>query len=50
LKPPGCIYANRLEDFDPVLLEVIYDYNKRRVMRALHRNEHLDKAEAALKV
>ena len=39
----------RLEEYDPVLLEEIYNYNKRWVIRALHRNEHLDEAEAALK-
>ena len=39
----------RLEDYPPVLLEEIYAYNKRWVIRALHRSEHLDEAEAALK-
>jgi hypothetical protein len=39
----------RLENFSPTLLEEIYTYNKRWVVRALHRNEHLDEAEAALK-
>ncbi len=39
----------RLEDFPPALLEEIYAYNKRWVVRALHRGEHLDEAEAALK-
>ena len=39
----------RLEEYDPALLEEIYNYNKRWVIRALHRNEHLDEAEAALK-
>lgn len=39
----------RLEKFDPALLEEIYDYNKRWVVRALHRNEHLDEVDAALK-
>jgi hypothetical protein len=39
----------RLEDFPPALLEEIQDYNKRWVARALHRNEHLDEADAALK-
>jgi hypothetical protein len=38
----------RLEEYDPVLLEEIYNYNKRWVIRALHRNEHLDEADAAL--
>jgi len=39
----------RLEEYDPALLEEIYNYNKRWVVRALHRNEHLDEADAALK-
>ena len=39
----------RLEDFAPALLEEILTYNKRWVIRALHRGEHLDEAEAALK-
>jgi hypothetical protein len=39
----------QLENFPPALLEEIYLYNKRWVIRALHRNEHLDEVEAALK-
>ena len=39
----------RLEEYDLTLLEEIYNYNKRWVVRALHRNEHLDEANAALK-
>jgi len=39
----------RLEEYPPALLEEIYNYNKRWVIRALHRNEHLDEADAALK-
>lgn len=39
----------RLETYDPNLLEEIYNYNKRWVIRGLHRNEHLNEAEAALK-
>ena len=39
----------RLEDFAPALLEEIYAYNKRWVVRSLHRGEHLDEADAALK-
>ena len=39
----------RLEEYDPTLLEEIYNYNKRWVVRALHRNEHLDEADVALK-
>ena len=38
----------RLEEYSPVLLEEIYNYNKRWVVRALHRNEHLDEVDAAL--
>jgi len=37
----------RLEDFPPALLEEIYAYNKRWVVRALHRGEHLDDVDAA---
>ncbi len=39
----------RLEKYPPALLEQIYAYNQRWVVRALHRNEHLGEAEAALK-
>jgi hypothetical protein len=39
----------RLEDYSPELLEEIYNYNTRWVIRALHRGEHLDEADAALK-
>lgn len=39
----------RLEEYDPALLEEIYNANKRWVVRALHRNEHLDEADEALK-
>jgi hypothetical protein len=39
----------RLEKYSPALLEEIFNYNKRWVIRALHRGEHLDEAEAALK-
>ncbi|HWQ84547.1 MAG TPA: maleylpyruvate isomerase N-terminal domain-containing protein [Anaerolineales bacterium] len=38
----------RLEVYDPALLEKIYAYNPRWVVRALHRSDHLDEAEAAL--
>jgi len=38
----------RLGEYSPALLEEIYNYNKRWVIRALHRNEHLGEAEAAL--
>lgn len=39
----------QLEIYSPKLLEEIYNYNKRWVVRALHRNEHLDEVDAALK-
>ena len=39
----------RLEDFPPALLEAIYDRSPRWVVRALHRNEHLNEVEIALK-
>ena len=39
----------RLEEYSPELLEEIYNYNKRWVIRALHRVEHLDEADAGLK-
>jgi len=39
----------RLESFPPALLEEIHTYNKRWVIRALHRNEHLDEVDEALK-
>ena len=39
----------RLEHYPPALLEEIYNYNKRWVIRALHRGEHLDDVDAALK-
>ncbi len=39
----------RLESIPPDLLEEIYAYNKRWVERSLHRDEHLDEADAALK-
>ncbi len=40
----------RLESYPPELLEEIQNYNQRWVDRSLHRNEHLDEAEAALKM
>lgn len=39
----------RLAGFPPALLEEIYAYNQRWVVRALHRGEHLDEVDAALK-
>ena len=38
-----------LEAFSPALLEEIQAYNKRWVDRSLHRGEHLDEVDAALK-
>ena len=38
----------RLESYPPALLEKIYAYNRRWVVRALHRGEHLDEVDAAL--
>ena len=39
----------RLENYPQVFLEELFNYNKRWVIRALHRNDHLDEADAALK-
>lgn len=39
----------RLEEYSPQLLEELYNHNERWVVRALHRNEHLDEVDAALK-
>jgi hypothetical protein len=39
----------RLENYPQNLLEEIYKYNERWVVRALHRNTHLDEVDAALK-
>ena len=38
----------QLENYSPELLEEIFNYNKRWVIRALHRNEHLDEVDTAL--
>jgi hypothetical protein len=43
------VLDKRLEEYSPALLEEVFIYNKRWVVRALHRGEHLDEAEAALK-
>ena len=43
------VLDQRLEEFPPSLLEAVYNHNKRWVVRALHRNEHLNEADAALK-
>ena len=39
----------RLAGFPPELLAEIHAYNPRWVIRALHRNDHLDEVDAALK-
>jgi len=39
----------RLEEYPQDLLEEIYNFNQRWVIRALHRNQHLDEVDAALK-
>ncbi len=39
----------QLKAYDRGLLEKIYEVNKRWVVRALHRNEHLDEIDMALK-
>jgi len=39
----------RLETYPPALLEQLYATNQRWVIRARHRNEHLDEVDAALK-
>jgi hypothetical protein len=38
----------RLAHFPPGLLEEIYNYNRRWVMRSLHRGQHLDEVDTAL--
>jgi hypothetical protein len=38
----------RLEEYSPESREGIYNYNKRWVIRALHRDEHLDEVVAAV--
>jgi len=40
----------QLETFPPGLLAEIHSYNERWVVRALHRGEHLDEVDAALKM
>jgi len=39
----------QLESFDEGLLDQINTYNPRWVTRALHRNEHLDEVDKALR-
>ena len=38
----------RLEDYPAALLEELYTFNKRWVVRAFHRDEHLDEVDRAL--
>ena len=38
----------RMEDFPSAILEELYALNERFVIRARHRNEHLDEVESAL--
>jgi hypothetical protein len=38
----------RLENYPPALLEQVYNFYPRWVVRADHRNEHLDEADRAL--
>ena len=38
----------QLEAYPPELLEQVFEHRKRNVIRALHRNEHLDEIDAAL--
>ncbi len=39
----------RLESFPPALLEQVYARNERWVIRSLHRTDHLDEVDAALR-
>ncbi len=39
----------RLEKFPPALLEAVYSQSQRWVVRAMHRDGHLDEIDAALK-
>ncbi len=38
----------RLASYPPALLDAVFAHNKRWVIRAMHRNEHLDDVDAAL--
>jgi hypothetical protein len=42
------ILDKRLEEYPVAMLEEIYTYNKRWVIRSLHRDEHLDEAVTSL--
>ncbi|MBX7237284.1 MAG: maleylpyruvate isomerase N-terminal domain-containing protein [Caldilineales bacterium] len=39
----------RLESYPPALLQIVHDFYPRWVVRAAHRNEHLDEVDAALR-
>ncbi len=39
----------RLESYPPALLQLVHDFYPRWVVRAAHRNEHLDEVDAALR-
>jgi Mycothiol maleylpyruvate isomerase N-terminal domain len=43
------VLDKRLEAFPEPLLEQLFQYNKRWVVRAMHRGEHLDEVDLALK-
>ena len=43
------VLDKQLEEFPLELLEELYKYNKRWVIRALHRDEHLNEVDEALK-
>jgi hypothetical protein len=43
------VLDKRLEDFPSQLLSEVHAYNERWVVRALHRNEHLNEVDAAIK-
>jgi hypothetical protein len=45
----GLTLDKRLESFPQGLVEEMYAYNKRWVLRSLHRGEHLDEIDAALR-
>ena len=40
----------RLESYPPELLEAVFAHNQRMVERSLHRNDHLNEADAALRM
>ena len=40
----------RLESYPPELLEAVFAHNQRMVERSLHRNDHLNEADAVLRM